>query len=68
MNPIKLIMRAVFDNSIYLFPSLYNSYLIRNKKGHSIMNVPLPFLQVPAYTSLTLHLTLYFEAPSQSSS
>ncbi len=68
MNLIKLIMRAVFDNSIYLFPSLYNSYLIHNKKGHSIMNVPLPFLQVLSYTSLTLHLILHFVAPSQSSS
>lgn len=66
MNLIKLIMRAVFDNSIYLFPSLYNSHLIDNKKGHSLMNVPLLFLQVPSYTSLTLHLILDFVVPSQS--
>lgn len=66
MNLIKLIMRAVFGNSIYLFPSLYNSYLINNKKEHSLMNVSLPFLQALSYTALTLILILYFVAPSQS--
>lgn len=65
MNLIKLIMRAVFDNSIYPFPSLYNSHLVNNKKGHSLMNVPLPFLQVPSYISLNLFSALHFEVPSQ---
>lgn len=66
MNLIKLIMRAVFDNSIYLFPSLYKLHLINNKKEHSLMNVPFTFLQVPSYISLNLFSTLHFEVPSQS--
>lgn len=68
MNLIKLIMRAVFDNSIYLFPSLYNSHLINNKKEYSLMNVPLPFLQVFLYTSSNLTLILHFEVPFRLSS